>query len=180
MSESPDKTLKGAARQQLLEELHSKYTEKKLSRRLVFLRKKYAWLFVVRSSYFLKRLIDVVVSLMALILLFPIMLVVAIAVKLQDGGPVFYVTHRIGRWGAPFPFPKFRSMVMDAGEKKEELFSQNDSTLQPFKPGAIVGPLRLTNCRRVILHEHAIVQRNTRSVIANVSQLTAFLQSASV
>ena len=66
------------------------------------------------------------------------------------------------------------------GRRLHELFSQNDSALQPFKPGAIVGPLRLTNCRRVILHEHAIVQRNTRSVIANVSQLTAFLQSAGV
>jgi sugar transferase (PEP-CTERM system associated) len=61
-----------------------------------------------------KRLIDIVLSGTILLLLMPLLICVAIAVKLEDGGPVFYRQERVGRGGKPFKLPKFRSMRADA------------------------------------------------------------------
>lgn len=58
----------------------------------------------------LKRLIDIIASLLAIVLLSPIMLVVALLVKLQDGGPPIFKQTRVGRHGNEFLFFKFRSM----------------------------------------------------------------------
>ena len=60
------------------------------------------------------RLIDLIVSLVALILLLPVFLLVAIAIKLDSRGPVFYSQLRVGRRGRTFGVHKFRSMVIDA------------------------------------------------------------------
>jgi lipopolysaccharide/colanic/teichoic acid biosynthesis glycosyltransferase len=62
----------------------------------------------------MKRLFDLVFSLFGLILLSPVLLVVAILIKKEDGGPVFYRGVRIGRYGRPFRIFKFRTMVVDA------------------------------------------------------------------
>lgn len=61
-----------------------------------------------------KRLIDVLVSAAALLLLSPLLLLLAVTVYLDNPGPVFYVHERVGRHGRPFPFYKFRTMVMGA------------------------------------------------------------------
>ena len=63
-----------------------------------------------------KRLIDLVFSLVALVLLLPIFLLVAIAIKLDSPGPVFYAQERAGRRGKIFRILKFRSMVADADQ----------------------------------------------------------------
>ena len=55
----------------------------------------------------------------------PILLFVAVAIKLTDGGPVLYWQKRVGMWGELFNFPKFRSMVIDADKKVDELKAQN-------------------------------------------------------
>lgn len=69
----------------------------------------------------IKRLLDITGSLCALIISSPILLGVAIAIKLDDGGPVFFSQTRIGLHGKPFKMYKFRSMVTNAEELKKKL-----------------------------------------------------------
>lgn len=63
---------------------------------------------------FLKRLVDIVVSLAALVILSPVFLITAIAIKATDGGPVFYKQVRLTKDGREFKILKFRSMRVDA------------------------------------------------------------------
>ncbi len=67
-----------------------------------------------KFSLFLKRLFDIVVSLTLLILLSPVFAILAIAIKLDSKGPVFYRQTRVTRYGKEFRIFKFRSMVTDA------------------------------------------------------------------
>lgn len=67
-----------------------------------------------KFSLFMKRLFDIVVSLTLLILLSPIFAILAIAIKLDSKGPVFYRQTRVTRYGEKFRIFKFRSMVTDA------------------------------------------------------------------
>jgi len=64
----------------------------------------------------LKRAVDVVGSALALLVLWPLMLFVACAIKLDSPGPVLFVQDRAGKGGRPFRFYKFRSMVWNAEE----------------------------------------------------------------
>ncbi|MEO6457177.1 MAG: sugar transferase [Chloroflexia bacterium] len=73
-----------------------------------------------------KRLMDILVSALGLILLSPVFLITAIAIKLQDGGPVLYKAERAGENGKPFWMWKFRSMVIGA-DKMHEGIIQRDS-----------------------------------------------------
>lgn len=75
-----------------------------------------------RSS---KRAIDLFLAVTALILLAPLLLLVAIVVKLSDRGPVFYSHTRIGVGGAPFGCLKFRTMKTDATAQLAELLQNN-------------------------------------------------------
>jgi lipopolysaccharide/colanic/teichoic acid biosynthesis glycosyltransferase len=93
---------------------------------LRFWRKKYAWILVVGGTRALKRLIDIVVALTMLLLLMPLFIVVGTIIKLTDGGPILFYQVRVGRWGREFPFPKFRSMVLNAEALKDKLLAQND------------------------------------------------------
>lgn len=68
-----------------------------------------------------KRVFDVVVSLLALVGTAIITVPVAIAIKVTDGGPIFYTQTRVGRRGKPFKMIKFRSMVVNADKMKAEL-----------------------------------------------------------
>ncbi len=94
-------------------------------RKLRFWRKKYAWLLAVGGARFLKRLLDIGVSLTMLILLSPLFLFVAAAIKFTDGGPILFWQTRVGKWGREFSFPKFRSMVMNAEALKDTILDQN-------------------------------------------------------
>ena len=88
--------------------------------------KRSLWLFVVTATLAFKRLLDILFSLTALLLLSPLFLVVALLIKLYDRGPVFYVQKRVGLHGQEFPFPKFRSMVRNADALKDTLLQQAD------------------------------------------------------
>ncbi len=108
-------------RQKLLDDLHSKYCHgNRRWQRWAYLRKKYSWLFVIQGTLFLKRSLDIILSIALLAALSPLMLLVALLIKLTDRGPLFYVTDRVGRWSKPFRFPKFRSMVSNANRMKAE------------------------------------------------------------
>lgn len=67
--------------------------------------------------YFVKRTIDILISLIGLILTAPLMLGIAIAIKLDSEGPVVYSQVRVGKKGKIFPMYKFRSMRVDAETK---------------------------------------------------------------
>lgn len=78
-----------------------------------------------RGTAFLKRTMDIVCSALFLILLSPVFLVIAILVKLEDGGPVFFAQRRVGQFGREFKMFKVRSMCVNAEEKLKELLAQN-------------------------------------------------------
>lgn len=68
-----------------------------------------------------KRLFDVLVSLVAIVILFPLLLLIAIIIKLESRGPVFYVSKRVGTGYKIFDFYKFRSMRQNADKELEKL-----------------------------------------------------------
>lgn len=76
---------------------------------------------------FAKRTFDLVASAMLLLLLSPVLIAVAIAVKLSSPGPVFFAQERVGIKGKPFKMLKFRSMVVDAEARLAELQAQRDA-----------------------------------------------------
>lgn len=83
------------------------------------------WRISILFSLAIKRLIDVVGSLLALTLFFPVLAVVAVAIKLEDGGPIFFRQHRVGRNGKLFLMFKIRSMHLDAEARKLALAKHN-------------------------------------------------------
>ena len=80
-----------------------------------------------------KRLSDIVLTSIGLLIIAPLMICIAAVIKLQDGGPVIFRQSRIGREGKPFTMLKFRSMVVDAEERKLELMSYNEGKGGLFK-----------------------------------------------
>jgi lipopolysaccharide/colanic/teichoic acid biosynthesis glycosyltransferase len=80
-----------------------------------------------------KRCLDIIGACVGLILLSPLFLVVATAIKLTSPGPVIFGQRRSGRRGKPFWLYKFRSMVVDAEKKKKELMEQNEQDGPAFK-----------------------------------------------
>lgn len=88
---------------------------------------------VSRAAGLLKRTFDLVVASTMLLLASPLMLSVALAIKLQDGGPVFYRQQRSGMDGARFLMLKFRTMVVDADSMLAELAGRNDADGVLFK-----------------------------------------------
>jgi exopolysaccharide biosynthesis polyprenyl glycosylphosphotransferase len=83
-------------------------------------------------QYNVKNLLDYSISLLALILLLPLILFLIIGVKLSSRGPVFYSHERIGRYGKPFIIYKFRSMYHQAEKNGPELSSRNDDRVTKF------------------------------------------------
>lgn len=81
---------------------------------------------------FVKRLMDVVLSFLALLLLSPLMLILAIGVKRSSKGPVFYRQERVGLHGKLFQIIKFRSMFTDAEANGPQLSSTFDSRITSF------------------------------------------------
>jgi len=81
----------------------------------------------------LKRLIDTVFSFIALVCLFPLMLFIAIMIKITTPGPIFYRQKRVSLNGRVFTMFKFRSMFVDAEKRLEELKEKNEMTGPVFK-----------------------------------------------
>ncbi|HXZ86316.1 MAG TPA: exopolysaccharide biosynthesis polyprenyl glycosylphosphotransferase, partial [Myxococcota bacterium] len=86
-----------------------------------------------RWQFALKRALDVAGALAALLITLPVWIAVAIAIKLDSPGPIFFVQPRCGRYGRPFPFLKFRTMVTDAEARKAALRKQNEKSGPVFK-----------------------------------------------
>lgn len=80
-----------------------------------------------------KRLLDILGSLIALIVLSPLYILLALRVKFSSPGPVLYRWRVVGQDAVPFVSYKFRSMVVNADELKAQLWAQNEMTGPVFK-----------------------------------------------
>jgi lipopolysaccharide/colanic/teichoic acid biosynthesis glycosyltransferase len=92
--------------------------------------------FVVRESAayrIAKRSFDLLLAMGGLVLLVPIIPLIAVMIKLDTPGPVFFRQQRIGRRGRPFAFYKFRSMFVDADERKKDVEALNEQDGPVFK-----------------------------------------------
>ena len=86
-----------------------------------------------RAYSIVKRVFDFIASLLFLVLFFWVFLAIAIAIKLDDGGPVLYISTRVGRFGKEFRFYKFRSMNADAEDQIKDLEKYNEQSGHLFK-----------------------------------------------
>ena len=81
----------------------------------------------------MKRVFDIVFSLVAIFTFLPLLIILGIAVILSSPGPAVYAHHRIGRNGKPFPCLKFRTMVEDAEERLQELLDNDPEARAEFE-----------------------------------------------
>lgn len=81
----------------------------------------------------LKRGLDIVFSSLLLFLCSPVLLAIAIAIKLDSRGPVFYTSERVGKKGRVFNCLKFRTMVQDAEQRRDDLMHRNERDGLLFK-----------------------------------------------
>ncbi len=95
-----------------------------------------------------KRLFDVVCSVLALIILSPVFLIVSLAIKLYDGGPVFYKQARITNDMKQFDILKFRSMIVNAEKDGPQPAIDNDSRITPV--GKIIRELRIDELPQIL------------------------------
>ncbi len=110
-------------------------------------RKYYDILKKKRGSLFLKRAFDLVMSVLALIVLSPVYLILAIAIKLDSPGPVFYRQERVTQYGKRFRIHKFRTMVQDA-DKGSQLTVNGDSRVT--RVGKVIRACRLDEIAQLI------------------------------
>ncbi|MFO8080713.1 MAG: sugar transferase [Armatimonadota bacterium] len=83
-----------------------------------------------RGKLGVKRAIDLFGAVLGLLLLWPFLLILAIAVRLESDGPAFFTQQRLGRWGRPFTLYKLRTMVKDAEKKGAGLgIEKNDARI---------------------------------------------------
>lgn len=100
----------------------------------------------------LKRLIDILGALVAIVVFLPISIVIAVKIKKEDGGPIFYTQERVGKDGKLFPMWKFRSMVVGAHSLKTEIADLNETDGPIFK---IKDDPRVTNVGK-FLRTHSL------------------------
>ena len=95
----------------------------------------------------LKRAFDILFSTLILVLLSPMLLAIAVAIKLDSPGPVFYASERIGKKGRVFRCLKFRTMVQDAEKRRAEVLHMNERKGVLFK---ITNDPRITKLGRFL------------------------------
>lgn len=91
------------------------------------------WVIRTKLMSSLKRVLDVTVAIIAIILTAPIMLITAILIKLESPGPVIFKQVRVGKDGEHFYCYKFRSMYVDAEQRLRELQAKNEADGPVFK-----------------------------------------------
>lgn len=99
---------------------------------------------------FMKRLLDIILSGIALVILSPVMLVVAIAIKKTDGGPVFYKQVRLTKDGKTFEILKFRSMRVDAERDGVARLSTGEKDDRVTPVGRVIRACRLDELPQLI------------------------------
>ena len=110
-------------------------------------RKYYDILKKKKVSLFFKRAFDLVMSVIALIVLSPVYLILAIAIKIDSPGPVFYRQERVTQYGKRFRIHKFRTMVQNA-DKGSQVTVKNDSRIT--RVGKVIRDCRLDEIAQLI------------------------------
>jgi len=135
-----------------VEEAHSVYEN--LTGRVMLDRLSPSWLFLsegFRKDYLrmlAKRITDVVISSAALILLFPVCLLISVAIFLESGGPILFRQERVGFEGRIFKILKFRSMVKDAESNGPQWAMQGDARIT--RVGKILRNYRLDEIPQLV------------------------------
>ena len=96
---------------------------------------------------FVKRVFDIIASLFGMIVLIPVAVIVGLAIKIDDGGPIFFIQERLTKNGKPFRLIKFRSMIVNAESLRDSLESENEMDGPVFK---IKNDKRITRVGRFI------------------------------
>lgn len=104
---------------------------------------------ISKSQLILKRIYDLVLSLVALFITSPILLITALAIKLEDGGPVFFRQDRVTIGGRVFSILKFRSMIVDA-EKDGKPHPAGEADDRITKVGHFIRPTRIDELPQII------------------------------
>ncbi len=98
---------------------------------------------------FMKRLLDIVISLLVLVIMSPFMIIIAIAIKVYDGGPIFFKQKRCTINGKVFEIHKFRSMIVDAEKEGVSIpASGKDSRITPI--GKVIRATRLDELPQIL------------------------------
>ena len=100
-----------------------------------------------KGGLLLNRIFDIVCSLILLLILLPVFLILAIAIKIDSRGPVFYRQERITQYGKKFRIHKFRTMVQNA-DKGSQVTTNNDSRIT--RMGKIIRKCRLDEISQLI------------------------------
>ncbi len=95
--------------------------------------KKNMWVAVTRGSLKIKRLIDIIGSVLGLIIFSPVFAALYVAIRIEDGLPVFFTQERVGKFGKPFRMYKFRSMIKSAEQMRDDLEDLNETGGVIFK-----------------------------------------------
>lgn len=101
------------------------------------------------TQNFFKRCFDIIICLIAMIPAAPIMLIIAAAIKIEDGGPVFYKQKRVTKDGNTFDILKFRSMIVDA-EKEGEYIPATGGDPRITKVGKITRATRVDELPQIL------------------------------
>ena len=123
------------------EELPKEFQTEKVKKYYDILNKK-------RGSLFLKRVFDVIVSLIMLITLLPVFIILGIAIKIDSKGPVFFRQERITQYGRTFRIFKFRTMVNNAEKLGTQVTVGNDSRIT--KVGSFIRNCRLDEISQLL------------------------------
>ncbi len=113
-------------RRAILLKHYSNITKRRFLYKINFHFKRLLWVLVVQGTYLLKRLFDILVSTIWLVLLIPLFLIVTLGIYLESPGPIFFKQTRVGRWGSLFTMWKFRSMYIDAEVRQAKLLNKNE------------------------------------------------------
>lgn len=97
----------------------------------------------------MKRIIDIVVAACCLVVASPLICAIAVWIRLDSHGPIFFVQKRLGKEGHPFSLYKFRTMVENAESMSEGLFSYSDDA-RITKPGKYIRPASLDELPQLI------------------------------
>lgn len=98
-------------------------------------------------GFFLKRLLDVALASLAMVLLAPLAIIIILAIRLDSPGPIYYCSDRIGKKGRIFRCFKFRTMVADAERRRAEILHMNERDGVLFK---ITNDPRITRVGRLL------------------------------
>ncbi len=123
-----------------------------------------------RLSLAAKRLFDIVVSLVLLVVLSPLFLILALAIKLESPGPVFYRQRRVTRYGREFRIFKFRTMVNGADKKGTLVTVSGDSRIT--RVGRIIRSCRLDEISQLI-----DVLRGTMSFVGTRPEVPKYVEA---